>query len=491
MAVLKNRQRFDKLQSDTISKEVKEAEKKVLELQKITNQQRQRMKEQYESLLVRDRVRDARKKKNGSKENHRIAMQKAKRRIDNAIRLQQQYMDMMEDLSEKQEEIVNEKKLKILMRDKFKDNGEVISYLLIENGKLKGQNEAVRTTYKGKVDEHLKGVNSKINRLEVLTKSKRGSMGSTFRQYLKNNSEKDQTGSISTKKDNKKKKGAIPEENNDFQFFDSIPREEFKVETIDDKMKKVDEQAAKLKELTKKQTQGYNDDYSRRLEDKISDLKKINDDADQRAKKALEEAKGRIDYYKMMQRQYVNDYEVSENLLMKNRKLKKSLSEEVKCKIKKIKQMREENEEKKKNKDMLRVEYETEVSKNGELDAYNRRASHNIYNSSPDSDLDTIVKFSVLKQTSKGLKEKYEKLSEDLDEWQTVYWSKASEREERQKKINSILTLIETNCEDEKLIKATRKLATECQNKKDTIMSHLQNIYGDDYDDANQADEMM
>merc|ERR1711865_12580 len=121
------------------------------------------------------------------KENHRIAMQRAKKRIDNAKRLQQQYMDMMEDLSEKQEEIVNDEKLKILMRDKFKDNGEVISYLLLENGKLKEQNEKIRTTYKGKVDEHLQGVNSKINRLEVLAKSKRGSMGSTFRQYLQDN----------------------------------------------------------------------------------------------------------------------------------------------------------------------------------------------------------------------------------------------------------------------------------------------------------------
>jgi len=225
MVVRKRKQQLKKVKSDNVSEEVKEAEKKVLELQEITNQQRQRMKEQYEALLVRDRVRDARKRVNGRKEKHKIAMQKAKKRIDNARRLQQKYMDLIEDLAEKEQEIIDEDKIKILMRDKFNDNGEVISYLLIENGKLKEQNEQVRTEYKGKVDEHLKGVNSKINRLEVLTKSRRGSMGSTFRQYLQDNCEKDKMGSMSSKNLNKKKEVTAPQENNNLQFFDSIPRD--------------------------------------------------------------------------------------------------------------------------------------------------------------------------------------------------------------------------------------------------------------------------
>jgi len=82
-------------------------------------------------------------------------------------------------------------------------------------------------------------------------------------------------------------------------------------------------------------------------------------------------------------------------------------------------------------------------------------------------------KYDDLKDEEEIVTKKNKKLNEEVASWQDEYWKKASARLEVQKSLGKILSLIQNNSKNQKLIEKTHTIGLKCEKQSNKVMKKV------------------
>merc|ERR1711933_512961 len=86
-------------------------------------------------------------------------------------------------------------------------------------------------------------------------------------------------------------------------------------------------------------------------------------------------------------------------------------------------------------------------------------------------------KYDNLKDEEEIITKEHKKLHAEVGEWQDEYWKKATARLAVQKSLGQILSLIQKNCKNQKLIEKTQIIGLKCEKQSNKIMKKVDAEY--------------